>query len=86
MAIQIINVKRDGTIQFVYDDRLRGLLAQGEAKVTRASSVEPDEQNQWWADLAAVRGPKLGPFADRQAALDAEVRWLNEHVLTGAAA
>ena len=86
MATQIINVKRDGTIQFVYDDRLRGLLKQGEAKVTRASSVEPDEKNQWCADLAPVGGPKLGPFAERQAALDAEVRWLNEHVLTGAAA
>jgi hypothetical protein len=44
--------------------------------IQRASHVEPDEQGQWWADLAPVHGPKLGPFAVRSAALDAERCWL----------
>jgi hypothetical protein len=38
---KIITVRTDGTMQFVYDDGLRGLLKHGLASVTRASHVEP---------------------------------------------
>ncbi len=33
----------------------------------------------WWADLSPSKGPVLGPFDTRQAALDAEVAWLRVH-------
>lgn len=85
---KIITVRRDGSIQFVYDDKLRGLLSQGEATVRRASHVEPGDPGKgqnpllWYADLAPAGGEVLGPFNRRQQALDAEVAWLNEHVLT----
>jgi hypothetical protein len=34
---------------------------------------------KWFADLLPSDGPVLGPFDTRQAALDAEVEWLNAH-------
>ena len=34
----------------------------------------------WQADLAPSGGPVLGPFRNRQNAIDAEVAWLNEHI------
>lgn len=46
----------------------------------RASHVEPDTDWNWWADMAPVGGPKLGPFAKRSAAVAAEVEWLEEHL------
>lgn len=59
------------------------LAALGSLSICRASNVEPDEQGQWWADLAPTGGPKLGPFLLRSAALAAETEWL-EQFLTGA--
>jgi hypothetical protein len=44
----------------------------------------PDYQrwlNYWWADMSPVRGPVLGPFEERQEALDAEVEWLYKNHL-----
>ena len=88
---KIITVKPDGSIHFIYDDRLRGLLNQGQAAITRASQVEPGDpakgQNplQWYADMAPSAGETLGPFGTRQEALDAEVEWLNANVLTAPA-
>jgi len=37
--------------------------------------------NKWWADMTPVRGPVLGPFEERQDALDAEIEYLYEHHL-----
>ena len=73
-----IIIARDGAVRFVYSDALAGLLSKGEARTARASHVEPGPGG-WFADLAPVRGPKLGPFGLRQEALDAEVRWLTAH-------
>jgi hypothetical protein len=56
----------------------------GELCVRRASHVEPDDVGRWWADLAPVDGPKLGPFPLRSQALQAEVAWLNQFLLGGA--
>ena len=90
MATHIINVPRSGPIQFIYTDALKGLLTLGSAKIDRASHVEPGEPSKgqdplkWWADMAPSGGPVLGPFDTRQAALDAEVVWINQHVLTEA--
>lgn len=57
------------------------LTALGTITIRRGSHLEPDAQGQWWADLAPVDGPKLGPFFKRSDALKAEVDWLNEHLL-----
>jgi len=44
MSKKIINVKADGTIQMIYDDRLRGLLDHGKTHITRVSHVDPSEE------------------------------------------
>jgi hypothetical protein len=69
-----------GDARCVYDEAI-DLTALGETKVRRASSVEPDAQGNWWADLSPVKGPVLGPFARRSEALDAETQWLDAHWL-----
>lgn len=71
----------NGTIRCLYDEAL-DLRALGKRTVTRASHVEPDEQGNWWADLAPSTGPKLGPFPLRSEALTAERLWLEQHELT----
>jgi len=62
---------------------VRGLYSEdidlaelGVVAIHRASHVEPDEHGHWWADLSLVGGPRLGPFTQRYAALDAERQWL----------
>ena len=72
----------DGTASCIYTDDL-GLAQLGEVQVRRASHCEPDEHGRWWADLAPVLGPKLGPFTKRSEALSAEVAWLRRHWLDG---
>ena len=81
---KIINIKPGGEMQFIHDDRLAGLLKQGEASIKRASNVEASADLTWYADMSPVGGPMLKGFATRQAALDAEVEWINAHVLTEA--
>jgi hypothetical protein len=72
-----------GTANCIYTDDLDDLdLARlGEVRVRRASAVEPDDHARWWADLAPVGGPKVGPFRKRTAAVEAEVAWLRQHWL-----
>lgn len=53
----------------------------GEVTIRRASHVEPDIQGRWWADLAPVAGPALGPFGRRSEALAAEQAWLETNWL-----
>jgi hypothetical protein len=65
-----------GTIRCLYDEAV-DLNSLGMLSIRRASHVEPDDQGQWWADLAPMSGPKLGPFRQRSAALDAERIWLD---------
>ncbi len=77
-----INITPDGVLHFLYDDALTGLMEAGRATVKRASHVEPEPEGGetvWYADMAPVRGPKLGPFRLRDEALAAEVAWLVEH-------
>ena len=66
----------DGTVRCIYGEELN-LPALGEVKISRASHVEPDERGHWWADLAPVAGPRIGPFERRYEALAAEAEWLN---------
>ena len=70
----------DGRVRAVYAETIE-LRSLGRLAIARASHVEPDLQGQWRADLSPVDGPKLGPFARRSEALDAEAEWLTTHWL-----
>jgi hypothetical protein len=77
----MINVMPDGTIKFVYNDDLRGLMTEGKATTKRVSHVEPDDDGKWVADMSPIRpNVMLGPFETRWEALDAERKWLEEHL------
>jgi hypothetical protein len=69
-----------GQVQCLYDEAI-DLTTLGTLQIARASHVEPDEHGQWWADLAPAHGPKLGPYAHRSEALQAERHWLVTHWL-----
>jgi hypothetical protein len=68
-----------GQVRCLYGE-LIPLAALGALSVRRASHVEP-EGGAWYAELAPVDGPKLGPFALRSQALQAEAEWLERHLL-----
>lgn len=69
-------VTAEGHVKFLWDDELAPLFALGAGIIGRASHVEP-VGTMWFADLAPVGGPRLGPFRWRSDALDAELAWLN---------
>tara|TARA_R110002020_G_scaffold98177_3_gene233866 strand:+ start:1101 stop:1352 length:252 start_codon:yes stop_codon:yes gene_type:complete len=73
-------IQQDGTIRCLYAE-VFPLATLGPLDIARGSHVEPDCDGQWWADLSPVDGPKLGPFAQRSQALQAEVHWLETHWL-----
>jgi hypothetical protein len=73
-------VEAGGVVRGVYAEAI-DLAGLGDLSIRRASHVEPDSEGRWWADLAPVGGPKLGPFDRRSEALAAEQRWLDEHWL-----
>ncbi|WP_164104199.1 hypothetical protein [Candidatus Laterigemmans baculatus] len=70
-----------GSVRCIYSEQL-DLHQFGRLAIERGSHVEPTGDGRWTADLSPVNGPVLGPFACRSEALDAEVRWLEEHWLT----
>jgi hypothetical protein len=69
-------VDPQGQIVGLYTEAL-DLSCLGKLAIRRASFVEPDGASQWWADLAPLEGPRLGPFAQRSQALQAEQDWIN---------
>ena len=69
-----------GEVRALYEEVL-DLSALGPLAIARASHVETDANGRWWADLAPMSGPVLGPFALRSEALAAEVAWLSAHWL-----
>ena len=73
-----LRVEPDGGVRCVYAEAI-DLSVLGPLTIRRASHVEPDAQGRWWAELAPVGGPKLGPFDRRSAALNAELAWLDGH-------
>jgi hypothetical protein len=79
--MSVITVRPDGTLLFIYEDRLRDLLELGTAAIRRASHVEPTPDARWTADLRPVEGPVLGPFALHAEALAQERAWIEAHVL-----
>ncbi len=76
----ILVVDPAGQVRCLYGEEI-DLAALGTLIIMRGSHVEPDAQGRWWADLAPVDGPHLGPFGQRSQALDAEHAWLEHHWL-----
>ena len=74
----MLRVNPDGRVCSPYTEAV-DLAALGRCRIRRAGRVEPDAAGRWWADMAPVGGPKLGPFSHRSRALLAEVRWLESH-------
>jgi len=73
-------VTSDGNIRCVYAEAI-DLTEIGRLTIARGSHVEPDDSGNWFADLAPVGGPRLGPFPQRSGALAAEASWLHSHWL-----
>jgi hypothetical protein len=73
-------IRPGGLVRCIYGEAIE-LHELGQPHITRASTVEPDAEGHWWADLSPVQGPRLGPFAKRQQALDAEQQWLSRYWL-----
>ena len=81
MSSSELVVQANGTIRLVYDEALQ-LEEFGPLEIQRASHVEPNPEGAWTADLSPVGGPRLGPYALRSDALEAERNWLSENWLT----
>jgi hypothetical protein len=77
-----LRIDPHGKVTCVYDEVI-DLIALGPLNIRRASHVEPDDTDKWWADLAPVGGPLLGPFRLRSEALEAERAWLETHWYAG---
>ena len=70
----------NGTARALYSDSFDH-SSLGRISIRRASHVEPETTGDWFADLAPVGGPRLGPYRLRGDALAAEVAWLIAHDL-----
>ncbi|MEX0585626.1 MAG: hypothetical protein WD176_03215 [Pirellulales bacterium] len=70
-----------GQARCIYDETI-DLDQLGQLSIARGSHVEPDCHGRWFANLAPVSGPLLGPFMVRSEALAAEQAWLEAHWLT----
>ena len=71
----------NGSVRCVYTETI-DLTTLGRLTITRGSHVEPDETGRWFANLAPVAGPRLGPFLKRSHALNAEADWLDANWLS----
>ena len=71
----------EGQVRCIYAEDI-DLAAIGRLQISRGSFVEPNAAGQWIVDLSPVQGPRLGPFAQRSAALQSEVDWLERHWLS----
>ena len=70
-----------GSVRCVYCETI-DLTTIGRLTIARGSHVEPDDKGLWFADLAPVGGPRLGPFLQRSHALNAETDWLSANWLS----
>lgn len=77
-----INIAKDGTLRFIYDETLTPLLNTGAATVQRASFLTEQDDGQWIGNLAPVQGPTIGPFPTRALAIEAEREWIEQHWLS----
>jgi hypothetical protein len=76
-----MHLRIDGTgqVRCLYGEAI-ALGELGVLTILRASQVEPDAAGRWWADLAPLGGPRLGPFARRSEALQAEDAWIEAYL------
>ena len=74
----IISTTGDG--KCLYEEAI-DLRVLGQLEIRRGSHVEPTEAGGWTADMSPVKGPLLGPFQSRSAALQAEQKWLEQNWL-----
>jgi hypothetical protein len=72
-------IESGGQVRCLYGETI-DLACLGELTIRRASHVEPEGQS-WFADLSPLDGPRLGPFARRSQALEAEEAWLQQNWL-----
>lgn len=72
-------ISGEGELRSLYQEAV-DLSTLGKTEIRRVSHVEPDELGQWWADLSPIEGPRLGPYAQRSLALDAEVQFIQERL------
>jgi hypothetical protein len=74
-----------GDVYAVYSDELMTLLRpkRQNLNVERIGIVEYyNDAPGWWVDLLdSVDGPLIGPFSTRREALEAEQKWLSEHLM-----
>jgi hypothetical protein len=68
-----------GQVRCLYGEAI-ALGELGVLTIRRASHVEPDAAGRWWADLAPLEGPRLGPFVCRSEALQAEHAWIDAYL------
>ena len=73
-------ITAEGQVRCIYAEAI-DLAAVGRLAISRGSYVEPNAAGQWIVDLSPVDGPLLGPFAQRSAALQSEMDWLEQHWL-----
>jgi len=81
----LLLIGKTGEVNCLYDESI-DLTEIGFLSIRRGSAVEPDENGRWFADLAPVEGPVLGPFRSRSKALQAEHIWLEKNWLPTATA
>ena len=76
-------ITADGSTQYIHSDEAAAFCEELPLRTQRASTIEPDEQGQWWVDLSPVGGPRLGPYApsQRARAVKDEIEWVRQHVL-----
>lgn len=78
----ILRFDTDGSALTVYGEAI-DLTDLGRVAISRASHVEPTADGTWEANLAPVGGPKLGPYARRTEAINAEIAWLENWIMKG---
>jgi len=74
-----VRIDPKGTILALYQETL-DLGQLGPSEIHRASHVEP-EGDLWTVDLAPIVGPRIGGFLNRSDAIQAEIDWIESHVL-----
>ena len=77
-------IRPDGQMECIYIDGIQRLIPQAQTvKISRASNVETNTNNQWVADMSPLQLPDSPPFDRREEALAWEVDVINALLRTG---
>lgn len=79
-----IKINTDGTINLLYTEDICVEELGKVDSIKRLFHVEPNQDNQWTAtvNMDTSKCVTLGPFNKRSKALDAEVAWIEENILS----